>query len=46
MNPAMKLNCHRAYIFTSDNANLLDIMRRRRVGRLVRYFLAKSAAEV
>jgi hypothetical protein len=28
----------------SDNANLLDITERRKVGRLDRYFLAESAA--
>jgi hypothetical protein len=31
-------------IFTSDNANLLDIMENDKMGRLGRYFVAKSAA--
>ena len=30
----------------SDNANLLDIIEIGKAGRLVRYFLAESAAEV
>ncbi|KZX95667.1 hypothetical protein A3722_20210 [Sulfitobacter sp. HI0027] len=31
-------------IFTSDNVNLLDIMENDKMGRLGRYFVAKSAA--
>ena len=43
MNPAMKLNCHRAYIFTSDKANLLDIAEARRVGRFAHHIVDESA---
>ena len=39
----MKLNFSLAYLFMSDNANLLDIAGSGRVGRLYRYFLEKSA---
>jgi len=38
------LTCRGAYLFMSDNANLLDIMENDKMGRLGRYFVAKSAA--
>ena len=34
----------RSISFTSDNVNLLDIMENDKMGRLGRYFVAKSAA--
>ena len=34
------LNCFSAYLFMSDNANLLDIAESSRVRRFVRYLLA------
>ena len=47
-NPPMKLkrqlNCFSACHFMSDKANLLDIMENDKMGRLGRYFVAKSAA--
>ena len=46
MNPVMKLNCFSAYLLMSDNNILLDIVESIEVGRLGRYFLAKSAAQV
>jgi len=38
------LNCFEAYLHMSDNVNLLDIMENDKMGRLGRYFVAKSAA--
>ena len=35
-----------AYLFMSDNANLLDVSEGCRMRRLVRYFLAKSAVTI
>jgi hypothetical protein len=44
VNPAMNLNCLAAYLFTSDNANLLDVVRDGKERRLVYYSLDISAA--
>ncbi len=46
MNLAVKFNWFPAYFFTSDNANLLDIAERSKLGRLLCNFLAESAAQV
>lgn len=43
MNPAMKLNCFPAYLFVSDNANLLDIAESSKVGRFIPYNVDESA---
>lgn len=40
----MKLNCFSAYLLMSDNANLLDMEKNRKVGRFTHYMVAQSAA--
>jgi hypothetical protein len=40
----MKLNFSLAYLFMSDNANLLDMTASDKVGRFMCYFLVESAA--
>jgi hypothetical protein len=44
-NSGCSVSCRRAYLNMSDNANLLDITDGDKVGRLLRYFLVKSAAK-
>ena len=45
MNPAMKLNCLADYLFTSDNANLLDIAEVGKAGRFAHHIVDESAAK-
>lgn len=39
-----QLNCLAAYLFMSDNANLLDMLVHGKAGRFARHFVDESAA--